>query len=348
MVRPAPSVALSLARALRRALAQATTGTLIAATHGERHFLYLRGGYVAHVFLAGGQEPLGLVLVENGLLSIGELRQSLRRRGNELYGVTLVRDQVLTADQVARGLRLQIARRTARIYALDEVRFTFQPGAIPPHAIATPSALMHPLELLCLAARHPANAHRSLGRVLSQLKSHRVHLGVPLVELQRLAGLRENLTDAEWNALDILTEGCRLAELFSSGLLPAAAAAALVEALIACEVLSIDGYEEPLAPSATPRPAAPEVPLEPIAEIRTELRRGGEPHRLLGVTPGTPPLGLRAAYRRRALLLHPDRWTTGAPRDLPELFAAVAQAYRVLSSRSGESVRTAPPRAAAG
>jgi hypothetical protein len=274
------------------------------------------------------------VLVESGLLSLGELRLSLRRRQMDLYGVSLVRDGVLTAEIVARGLRAQIARRAARIYGLDEARFNFQPSPVPPHALAAPGARVHPVELLCLAARHPSNAHRTLGRVLSRLKSHRVHLAVPGVELQRMPGLREALSDAEWNALDFLAEGCRLAELFSSGLLPAAQAAALVEALHATEALEVDGYEEPV-PRFEPRRASHE-PLEPIAEIRLELRSGGEPHRLLGVLPGTPPSGLRAAYRRRALLLHPDRWPQGAPRDLPELFAAVAQAYRTLSEKYGE------------
>jgi hypothetical protein len=338
MIRPPPPVASALAAALSRALRHGATGTLEVSTRGERHRIHLRVGYVVQVDLDGGQEPLGLVLVEHGLLSLGELRLSLRRRRDDLYGVSLIRDSVLSADSVVRGLQLQLARRTARLYGLDEARFAFHPGAIPTSALASPGARLHPIELLCLAARHPANAHRSLSRVLCQLKSQWIRLSVLAADLRRFPALRDHLSAAEWNAVELLGVGCRLSDFFSAGLLPAAAASALVEALYLCDALEVGARDEARRP---PRAGAQDS--EPIAEIRREVRRGSEPHRLLGVAPGSPPSALRAAYRRRALLLHPDRWTQGAPRDLPELFAAVAQAYRSLIARDTE-----PPRAASG
>jgi hypothetical protein len=332
MVLPPESVPMLLARHLQRALTGAESGALEVSTRRERHRLYVRAGYVVHVELSGGQEPLGLVLAEAGLLSLGELRTSLRRRSGELYGLSLIQGNVLTAESVSRGLRLQMARRAARLYGLDEARFSFAPGPLPSHALAAPGTRLHPLELLCLAARHPGNAQRSLAHVLARLKLQRLQLAVSLADLQRMPALRDALSDAEWNALEFLADGCRLSDLLAEGLLPAAATSALVEALFVCGSLSVDGAEEAGARSAR----SPTSAEEPLVEIRREVRRGGEPHRLLGVVPGTSRTGLRAAYRRRALLLHPDRWTTGAPRDLPELFAAVAQAYRTLSAQCGD------------
>jgi len=338
----AHSVGMSLSKALRGPFSLAATGALEVTTHGERHRIFLRGGYVVAVELARGQDPLGLVLTETGILSVADLRSSLSRRAPDLYGVSLVRDSVVTAEGVARGLRAQMARRAARILALEDARFRFEAGPLPAHALAAIDARLHPLELLVLAMRHPSCAQRCLARVLP-LKSVRLKLTVTVDALRRLPALRDALVDTEWHALAELAAGTTVSELISGALLPAALASALVESLLLCAVLDeADAGARPrVSPTAAPSRSAGEratpaaaaaSPADPLAEIRLAVRRGADPHRLLGVAPGCGADVLRAAYRRRALLLHPDRWTEDAPADLGMLFAAVSGAYRTLTA----------------
>ena len=426
----AASVGMTLATALRGPFSLAATGTIEVLAQGERHRLFLHGGYVVGVELAGGQDPLGLVLAEEGLLTLSELQQSLHRRVDDLYGVSLVRESFLSVDGVTRGLRAQMARRVARICSFDDARFSFAAGPLPKSTLSAIHTRLHPLELLLLAARHPIYAQRSLARVLP-LKARRLRLIVSLAELRRMPGLRDELVDAEWSAIDSFVAGYSVGELILSCVLPPARASGLVEALLLCGVLKADGaaparpgvsataapsrsagertqaarpattaYARATAAAARPtasaharpataplrawdnaprpsRPAAPPpdhtaaaearprdparawpsasrtaprqpvigpaaavaaraaamaVAVDPLAHIRLELRRGGDAYRLLEVEPGSGIEVLRAAYRRRALLLHPDRWDSRAPADLSELFAAVTRAYRTLST----------------
>jgi hypothetical protein len=356
----APSAARSLAAALAGPCAQGATGAIVVAARAETHNIYVRGGSVVHVDLQNGQEPLGMVLAETGLLSLCDVQRSLRRRPDHLYGVTLVRESFLSAEGVLRGLRAQMARRAARIYGLDDARFRFEADALPAAALATPSARLHPLELLCLAARHPRAAQRSLARILP-LKAHRLRLRMRQDAIAALPALREAFCEAEWSALDALAQGTRLGELITSGLLSAVAASALVEPLLVWGALDVHapGAEATRifvgtaarartapAEDAPPRAKANAGPARPaerlVADVRAETRRGGNPWRLLGLAPGATVEALRGAYRSRALELHPDRWATGtAPADLSQLFAAVSSAYRTLLASVAQS--DAPP-----
>lgn len=360
------SIASALADALREPFSQKLTGTLHVMARAEVHRIHVRAGYVVQVELASGQDPLGMVLAEQGLLSLTEVRQSLRRRPDQLYGVGLVRDSFLTADAVLRGLRAQMARRAARILLLPEARFRFEAGALPGAALSTPSTRLHPLELMVLAARYPTAAQRSLARTLP-LKGHRLHLEVAPHELGALPGLRESLTEAEWQAVEALAAGTRLHDLITQGIAPAAAASALVESLLLAGVLHAESVGERAGPSAHAQyaarsrtaaqpphahraagPTQPPTAARPapthqdavVAEVRFLLRRGADAHRLLGVAPGDSTERMRSAYRARALALHPDRHATGeAPPDLAQLFHAINAAYRSLTTEQQPATR---------
>ena len=80
MMKLSGSIASALADGLREPFARGQTGTLHVLARAETHHIYLRAGHVVHVELASGQDPLGMILAEHGLLSLTEVRQSLRRR----------------------------------------------------------------------------------------------------------------------------------------------------------------------------------------------------------------------------------------------------------------------------
>ena len=81
--------------------------------------------------------------------------------------------------------------------------------------------------------------------------------------------------------------------------------------------------------------------VDAAADVAT-TGRGAErlavdPHAVLGVGPFASPLEVRAAYRRIAFLVHPDRGGTD------ELFRVVATAFEVLSGTSPRRIRRPRP-----
>ena len=70
---------------------------------------------------------------------------------------------------------------------------------------------------------------------------------------------------------------------------------------------------------------------------RGEERLSVDPHAILGVRPGAPAPDIRAAYRRVALVVHPDRGGTD------ELFRVVATSFEVLRGTAQRRVRRPRP-----
>lgn len=70
---------------------------------------------------------------------------------------------------------------------------------------------------------------------------------------------------------------------------------------------------------------------------RGEERLSVDPHAILGVRPGAPDPDIRAAYRRVALVVHPDRGGTD------ELFRVVATSFDVLRRTAPRRVRRPRP-----
>ena len=65
----------------------------------------------------------------------------------------------------------------------------------------------------------------------------------------------------------------------------------------------------------------------------------GEASRILGVSVGAPMRVVRRAFRRLALLHHPDR--NREDPDAPERFRALCDAYRSLTEHGAQTVQTA-------
>ena len=78
-------------RILMACLERGLTGCLEVATRRESHRLFLRRGLLTHVEIQGGQEPLGMVLLEIGALTARELTRTLGSKKGDLYGNSLIR-----------------------------------------------------------------------------------------------------------------------------------------------------------------------------------------------------------------------------------------------------------------
>jgi tetratricopeptide (TPR) repeat protein len=95
----------------------------------ERHEMYLRLGRVVHVRPPYLDEPLGHILSEMGLLDHETYARSLHRMAEERarHGTVLRRMGVVSEEQLAGALAVQILRRAARMFRLRAGRYSIDP-----------------------------------------------------------------------------------------------------------------------------------------------------------------------------------------------------------------------------
>ena len=331
-----------LARALLECNEKESTGCLEIVLYRQKHRIYLRKGLPCYIELHGGQEPLGMILMDMTALAPNEMGTTLRQCNVDFYGRLLIRQGIVEPPIIMQALRMQLERRWSKVYSLEEdVRFLFKDGESTRASEA--GMTVHPYELLYEASHTPVNLQRALSRLAGPLAGQVIRISALGIDVLSHKSIRKRIQDLEWRVIDRLRQGKTLAEILSFSNLSSAETAALLEFLICINAVSVNGLCNSLDLDKVVKTSSESDTLKnsggPASRLAEELRRvlqGGvkNPYRILGIESDADSTTLNSAYRRRVFLLHPDRWGRGRPppSDLSALFSAVVGAYRSLSS----------------
>jgi curved DNA-binding protein CbpA len=278
-----------LAAVLLEALNQHATGVLEVVHGGGTSRLWFRDGRPVGAQVFQGFKPLGMMLLQAGLIDIDALSKSLALMAETKrpQGAILVEMGVVSEEDVGRTLAEQQAGYFATIAALDAAPFAFDPTTPVPEW--TRGCRLSPVRTIVDALERP----QATALVASALQP------VASGEVRLLPGYREAAADFRWTA----AEGALVARLespvgleafFANPSAPPERARAILAGLL---LLGLAGAESEAVPAAafparpTPAPAAPARRSDPAEARARRQRLLQQAMRNMGVGPfaGRPP-----------------------------------------------------------
>lgn len=349
---------------LLRALETKLSGSLVFETPDRaKSALTLIDGNVVKAKTAVPIARIGTVLVGNGTVSGVQLEQVLARPREELLGEVLVRDRVVTREQLERALRDQLIQQIEWIARLPSgalygyyptrdylARWGGGPREVDPLLVIWRS----------LCAANPSDG--AMERALDGLQDR------PLRLHTRSRVGRFEFGAKERALIDVLrAKPSTLVELLALELLPPREARRVIYVLALTRHLDLGLSSGPLGVEVTLQPQSAtassistqrqKIPLssqslselkqvvtEPpptagarqrVAEVEAEYLLAADYYRVLGVSRDASPATINAAFLGLAKRWHPDKFdpssglTAGT---VTKVFARVSEAHQVLSS----------------
>lgn len=354
---------------LLRALEAKLSGSLVfEAQDGAKSALTLIDGNVVKAKTAVPIARLGTVFVGNGTVNGVQLEQVLARPREELLGEVLVRERLVTSEQLDRALREQLIQQIEWIARLPSgalygyyptrdylARWGGGPREVDPLLVIWRS--------LCAANPSDGAMERALDALVDR----------PLRLHTRSRVGRFEFGAKERALIDVLRAKPRtLMELLALELLPTREARRVVYVLALTRHLDLGlplgplGVEVTLQPQpltasssstssiSTQRARAPlssqslsdltQIATEPpptagarqrVAEVEAEYLLAADYYRVLGVPRDATPSAINAAFLALAKRWHPDKFDPSSGLSVgtvTKVFARVSEAHQVLSS----------------
>jgi hypothetical protein len=312
-----------------------------------RRTIWIRKGMPIFTDWESPRDRLGVILVEDGLLTAARCGRALHERSpTERLGQVLLRQGLIDAPTLGQALQTQCARKLAQCFALRKGR-----ARIIAHDDLSEISgdLTAPVNVLALVLAG-VSAHYDEVRVFTEMGAA---VQGPLRASAAVTRYRANFSFREDDEviLGALQRGTDLPSLLR---LPASPTrvAQIVYTLWACQMLRVGSealraYGAPTgsqvravggeidAARLTPSALAATFMSE-LGELEARIAVGASAADLLGVAPVAPADEIRAAWRRMSVKFHPDALARQGFSHLGEraidVFSRLSEAHRALLS----------------
>ncbi len=307
------------------------TGVLHLSNGKKRKWIALRDGYPTAVRSNLLNECLGNLLVRRGKISQAAFAESRRRvKPGRLQGEILVAMEIVSEEEIADALRAQADEKLFEAFRWRTGKYRFERGA----GLERGNSLgveRSPANLILRGVREYAPIEMIDKYIGSHADCYLTPAESPFYQFQEVD------LDPKHEELLASVDGTqRLAEFLKAD----EDLKRTLYAILAFGLLELEGGRKRAA--AAPRPAR-DARTQPTAkgeEVRARLTALADRMRkqnyfeILGVDESTTEQELRAAFEKRAAILHPDRYrkTGDAVAHLAtEVFAQLNTAYQTLA-----------------